>query len=1416
MNRYVKKRRQTKNGKYKYIYYRISTDGKTRIHSKEYYQHKNKQNGGKQTDAQIRAEKDIKKQEEVAKRIVINDNKKNPANNKIILMKHDKSNSGEAQPVPIFPTVRKVIQVDKNILPLIHTHGLDSLFKREDDIVINGKPYITYRVNGNTINRVKEIAGEDFNTVEFTNRDVNDDLYMWNYSSADLTDMRSPGIGIFDPKGMYPNPLNGRKYSRTYKKIADSNWGLEEKDIKRIELSSGWKNLPFYGYIRELLNMIKTNQVILIRAGTGAGKTVLAPKVALHYLDYGRKGRVLITLPKRLIAAEQAKYAAKTLDVELGNQIGYKYMSSDIDSSYAISSGDSVTVAELKKSSWIDTLGGEMKTETTKMLYATDGSLEQILIRSPTLRNENGDNIWDIIIIDEVHERNSRIDYIMMKMKLALKLNPSLKLILMSATIDSKQYQDYYREFSFAELFVPGTTPKDKIDIWIKPKDDYVTEGIKQIKNILDNEIDENDDEDVSEEEYEKMKMIKELYSELSNQDREDVLKVQEHDPKKQDPNVKWEGKLDKEIEELDDVEKVEILNKKGTILFLVPTLGGENEYRAKKMCDELYKFKDDMFLNTKIFCATLQGKSSEFDKMLATNKDSYKSQPSNRGRVGPWGRKVVIATPVAESSITITGLTYVIDSGFEWGSRYDPEGDRIIMGNQRCSKAQARQRWGRVGRTERGVAIRLYDKSQFESEFPDWPEPNLRKENVVNHIFNVVSYLEQVNSVTEIPSYQYKQIYNLEFIRSLMIGEKSESIYVTPIKENYMLSATNILDFYDFYDGETGNFTLRFYIVKEIYNVLSETFPVWRFGIEHARLIAESFIFNCTDDAIKMIMASLYFKSKKGLQSLFDPKFGLKEFPRMGKNQDKEEYEKICLEIKMKNQEFYDKFEQLWQTQEGRIAIVTGNKQQYEIINKESDQITLLNIHSAYLKQLKKIRTETYEARTYATLTGIVPPSEKDNDTKIREWAINHGLNINELNSIHKEIIKNTYSVVYAFRNILTQQLETIKTTNTNKQVKQNTINFTKDIEELLKETNDLDFKGKFNMWYNSNNNKERYAEEIGEVLGELRILQEDKFDAHVHETINGVIQEIGLSDEPVNKANENTIALDYLFSKGLNLKYRIVDKLLDLFNLEKNENPVLKATIIALRHNIQEREGGLTKENMTLRNIMTYGMYTHYKLSKDGIEIIRPEDPEDPQGKTVMFTTNREKKILSKEQETYIELIKDAERKVKDKEKGCWVVRLWGNPPKKMFENEINYIKWIQAELDYYGKTREARDLKLMRCLFAGYRKNIAQKIDVDNSSPGPDVYKASYKNCFPQKSSNFEILDLSSTSFVDFIPDKKHKHQKDYIIYEDVLAIDVGPVIYTNANFFTIIPRSWLAFGDGKYIPKSPSSECELISE
>ena len=125
MNRYVKKRKLTNNGKYKYIYYRINPSGKKRISSKEYYSHKNKQIGGtnnveeteKRTVEEIATDqiKAMLKSESKKRK---EENKNNPILNKIILMKKTKENINEAHPVPITPLVRKVIQADKNILPL--------------------------------------------------------------------------------------------------------------------------------------------------------------------------------------------------------------------------------------------------------------------------------------------------------------------------------------------------------------------------------------------------------------------------------------------------------------------------------------------------------------------------------------------------------------------------------------------------------------------------------------------------------------------------------------------------------------------------------------------------------------------------------------------------------------------------------------------------------------------------------------------------------------------------------------------------------------------------------------------------------------------------------------------------------------------------------------------------------------------------------------------------------------------------------------------------------------------------------------------------------------------------------------------------------------------------------------------------
>ncbi len=119
--------------------------------------------------------------------------------------------------------------------------------------------------------------------------------------------------GIFDPNGINNNPLNNNPYSDKYKEVAKA-----------------WSSLPGYEKRFEVVKQVKENQVILISAETGSGKTVLVPKYVLHALDY--EGKIAITLPKQIITKSSAEYAALTLDVNVGEEVGYQYRGSQKES----------------------------------------------------------------------------------------------------------------------------------------------------------------------------------------------------------------------------------------------------------------------------------------------------------------------------------------------------------------------------------------------------------------------------------------------------------------------------------------------------------------------------------------------------------------------------------------------------------------------------------------------------------------------------------------------------------------------------------------------------------------------------------------------------------------------------------------------------------------------------------------------------------------------------------------------------------------------------------------------------------------------------------------------------------------------------------------------------------------------------
>lgn len=200
-------------------------------------------------------------------------------------------------------------------------------------------------------------------------------------------------IGIMDPEGKNLNPLNNKEYSEKYK-----------------NLSKLWSNYPAFDAAKTVFNSIDKNQLTFIVSGTGSGKTVLIPKFALHYFQY--TGKVAITLPKRAVTLSSSAFSAATLDVDLGKEVGYVYKGSP----------------------------KEMLNEKNRLVYMTDGTLVMKFVKDPLLTEFN------CIIIDEAHERKVQIDIILLLLKELLQSGkrPDLKVIIMSATVDTKKYLNYF------------------------------------------------------------------------------------------------------------------------------------------------------------------------------------------------------------------------------------------------------------------------------------------------------------------------------------------------------------------------------------------------------------------------------------------------------------------------------------------------------------------------------------------------------------------------------------------------------------------------------------------------------------------------------------------------------------------------------------------------------------------------------------------------------------------------------------------------------------------------------------------------------------------------------------------------------------------------------------------------------------
>jgi pre-mRNA-splicing factor ATP-dependent RNA helicase DHX15/PRP43 len=111
---------------------------------------------------------------------------------------------------------------------------------------------------------------------------------------------------------------------------------------------------------------------------------------------------------------------------------------------------------------------------------------------------------------------------------------------------------------------------------------------------------------------------------------------------------------------------------------------------------------------------------------------------PAPRRPGGPPGRKVIVSTNIAETSLTIDGIVYVVDPGFSKQKVYNPRIRVESLLVTPISKASAQQRAGRAGRTKAGKAFRLYTEGAFKSELIEATYPELLRSSLSSVVLHL------------------------------------------------------------------------------------------------------------------------------------------------------------------------------------------------------------------------------------------------------------------------------------------------------------------------------------------------------------------------------------------------------------------------------------------------------------------------------------------------------------------------------------------------------------------------------------------------------------------------------------------------------------------------------------------------------
>lgn len=416
------------------------------------------------------------------------------------------------------------------------------------------------------------------------------------------------------------------------RKAKDGHRDFQQMLAARAKLPAGKEET-------QVIQCVQNNQVVLICGATGCGKTTQIPQFILdEYINRGAGGEcnIICTQPRRIAAIGVATRVAQERCEDIADIVGYQIR------------------MDAKKSA------------NTRLLFCTTGVLLRRLLNDRQLSGVSH------VIVDEVHERNVDTDFLLSILRDLLPQRPDLRVILMSATMNSELFVKYFSSVTRTPcpvLDIPGFTYpvacnflEDVLDQTRYDVPKYLLRDKKHKKS--------------SDGEEEKPKSLAEMTS-------KEIVEIMD------------DSKIDYDLILHLVRHLVENSSGDGAILVFLP---GTAE--IKRMVEMLTHGNGG--LSSKVWALPLHGSLSGADQAMV-----FRSAPAGK-------TKIIVSTNIAETSITINDITAVIDSGKVKEMVYDNRARRSQLLDCWASRAACDQRKGRAGRVQAGTCYRLFSHKRF------------------------------------------------------------------------------------------------------------------------------------------------------------------------------------------------------------------------------------------------------------------------------------------------------------------------------------------------------------------------------------------------------------------------------------------------------------------------------------------------------------------------------------------------------------------------------------------------------------------------------------------------------------------------------------------------------------------------------